>query len=480
MKRFVEGECRDQITLLPESLDDYIGEENPVRVIDVFVDQLDFRDLGFESIQPAATGRPGYHPASLLKIYIYGYLNRIQSSRRLEREAQRNLELIWLTGRLAPDFKTLADFRKNNGEAIRGVCRKFVLICRNLDLFTDATVAIDGSKFKAVNNRDKNFTKRKLEARLQQLDDSIARYLLELDRADRTPELVLPERVSHIHEKIAAIESQRGELSRIGERMAQSEDGQISLTDPDARSMATTGRGTGIVGYNVQVAVDAKHHLIVAHEVTNLGYDRTQLSPMSQQACEAIDQSNITVLADRGYFNGEQILACDQIGINVLVPKPQTSNCKAVGLFDKADFRYLPETDEFICPAGERAKWRCSSVDRGQTIHKYWSSACPKCSMKPQCSRGDYRRIGRWEHEAVLDAMQHRLDRMPQASRIRRQTVEHTFGTLKAWMGSTHFLMKSFKHVRTEMSLHVLSYNMKRMIQIMGVEPLIQAIRAQM
>jgi transposase len=478
MKRFVEGESRGQITLFPDALDDYIDEENPVRVIDVFVDQLKLQALGFEGVQPAATGRPAYHPTSLLKIYIYGYLNRIQSSRRLEREAHRNLELIWLTGRLAPDFKTLADFRKDNGPAIRSVCREFVLLCRNLDLLIDATVAIDGSKFKAVNNRDKNFTSHKLEARLQQLDDSIARYLIELDRADRTPDLVMPERIDHIKEKIASMKAQLSEFKHIGERMAQTEDGQLSLTDPDARSMATSGRGTGVVGYNVQVAVDTKHHLIVAHEVTNDGHDRTQLFSMAQQAREAIDQPHLTALADRGYFKSEEILACDQAGIDVLVPKSQTSGNRAAGLFDKADFLYLPATDEYRCPAGERAIYRFTTIDKGMTIHKYWSSACPKCSMKHQCTTSPYRRIARWEHEAVIDAMQTRLNHTPDAMKIRRQTVEHTFGTLKSWMGATHFLMKTLPRVRTEMSLHVLAYNMKRMIKMMGVEALIAVMKA--
>lgn len=354
-----------------------------------------------------------------------------------------------------------------------------MLLCRNLDLLTDATVAIDGSKFKAVNNRDKNFTSHKLQARLQQLDDSIARYLIELDRADRTPDLVMPERIDHIKEKMASVKEQLRQLKQIGERMAQAEDGQLSLTDPDARSMATSGRGTGIVGYNVQVAVDTTHHLIVAHEVTNDGHDRGQLFSMAQRAREAIDQPHLTALADRGYFKSEEILACDQAGINALVPKSQTSGNKAAGLFDKADFLYLPATDEYRCPAGERAICRFTTVEKGMTIHKYWSSACPTCSMKHQCTAGPYRRITRWEHEAVIDAMQARLNKMPHAMKIRRQTVEHTFGTLKSWMGATHFSMKTLPRVQTEMSLHVLAYNMKRMIQVMGVESLITVMKAR-
>jgi transposase len=478
VKRFIEGDDRRQVTLLPECLDDYIAVDNPVRVVDVFVDELDLQKLGFDGMQAEVTGRPAYHPATLLKIYIYGYLNRIQSSRRLERETQRNVELIWLTGRLMPDFKTIADFRKDDGKAIRQVCREFVVLCRSLNLFSDAIVAIDGSKFKAVNNRDKNFTDRKLKARMQQLEESITRYLAELDRADRQPAAVTEVRVAHLQDKVAAIRSQMRRLEQIGQQMAKAPDGQISLTDPDARSMATSGRGTGIVGYNVQTAVDDKHHLIVAHEVTNVGHDRSQLSSMAKEARDALGTEELTILADRGYFDGEEILECDQAGITALVPKPQTSNNKAQGLFDKRDFRYIPADDEYQCPAGQRAIWRFTTVENGMTLHKYWSSACPKCPIKAQCTTGQYRRIARWEHEQVLEAMQDRLDQMPEASRLRRQTVEHPFGTLKAWMGSTHFLTKTLPRVSTEMSLHVLAYNLKRAMQIIGILPLMQAMRA--
>ena len=478
MKRYVEGEARSQTTLFPDTLDDYIAEDNPVRVVDAFVDELDLKKLGFDGMVPEATGRPAYHPATLLKIYVYGYLNRIHSSRRLERECQRNVELIWLTTRLAPDFKTIADFRKDNGQAIRRVCREFVVLCRNLNLFSDALVAIDGSKFKAVNNRDKNFTDRKLKARMQQLEESIARYLAELDRADREPSILPEARVAHLQEKVAAVKAQMRQLKQIGNQMASAPDGQISLTDPDARSMATTGRGTGIVGYNVQTAVDSKHHMIVAHEVTNVGHDRTQLVPMAKLTRAALGKTKLTVVTDRGYFSGPEILECDRLGINALVPKPQTSNNQARGFFDKRDFRYIRSADEYRCPAGKRAIWRFTTVENGLRIHKYWTSACPRCPLKPQCTPGEYRRIARWEHEHVVEAMQRRLDRRPEVARLRRQTVEHVFGTLKAWMGPTHFLTKTLPRVGTEMSLNVLAYNLKRAIQILGVEPLIRAIAA--
>jgi transposase len=478
MKRYIEGEDRSQATLLPEYLDDYIGEDNPVRAVDAFVEELDLKTLGFEGTEPAITGRPSYHPVVLLKIYIYGYLNRIPSSRRLERETQRNVELMWLTGRLAPDFKTIADFRRDNGEAIRKVCREFVELSQQLGLFGDAVVAIDGSKFKAVNNRDKNFTPHKLKARMQQLEESIARYLNDLDRADREPTLVPADRVSHLKEKIAAVKEQMRELRRVERRLQDAPDRQVSLTDPDARSMATSGRGTGIVGYNVQAAVDTQHHMIVAHEVTNVGHDRSQLTAMSKLARDAMGSEKLTVLADRGYFDGEEIRQCAEDGITTLVPKPLTSNSRADGRFDKRDFIYNADRDEYRCPAGQRAIWRMTTVENGRKMHRYWSSACPRCPLKSRCTPSPYRRITRWEHEQVLDDMQRHLDRMPQASRLRRQTAEHPFGTLKAWMGSTHFLTKTLPKVRTEMSLQVLAYNLKRALNIFGTRLLVAFMQA--
>lgn len=474
MKRFVEGVDRSQSTLFPERLEDYIAEDNPVRVIDVFVASLDLRRLGFESVVPSVTGRPAYHPSALLKLYIYGYLNRIQSSRRLERETQRNIEMMWLIERLSPDFKTIADFRKDNGKAIRRVCRDFVVLCRRLDLFSQAIVAIDGSKFKAVNNRDKNFTPAKMKRRLEQIDKSIERYLGQLDSADREEPSIAEAKTARLKDKIAALQEEMERLKVLEVRMLEAPDKQISLTDPDARSMKT--RGTGIVGYNVQTAVDAEHHLIVAHEVTNTGSDRGQLSNMATQARDAMGVEDLSAVADRGYFKGEEILKCHQAGIEVTLPKPQTSSSQADGRFGKRDFHYVPEDDEYRCPAGERLIWRMTTQEKGKTLHRYWSSACPRCPIKSRCTPSPNRRVTRWEHEGILEAMQARLDRDPDKMRLRRQTVEHPFGTLKGWMGWTHFLMTSLPKVKTEMSLHVLAYNLKRMINIIGTKRLIEAI----
>lgn len=478
MKRFIEGEDRNQVTLLPECLDDYIGEDNPVRVIDAFVDELDLQSLGFEGAQPAVTGRPSYHPTALLKIYVYGYLNRIQSSRRLEREAQRNVELMWLTGRLAPDFKTIADFRHDNGKGIRNVCRRFVELCRELKLFSQAVVAVDGSKFKAVNTRDRNFTPSKVKKRQEQIEDSIKRYLDALDTADRTPPAAeFQAKAAHLKDKLKTMREQMRRMRRIEQRLNSEPDGQLSLTDPDARSMATSGRGSGIVGYNVQVAVDAKQHLIVAHEVTNQGHDRAQLAPMTIAAREAMGKDRLQAVADRGYYSGPQIKACHDAGIAAILPKPTTSNAKAEGRFDKADFIYIARDDEYQCPAGQRAIYRFTREENGLQLRRYWSSACPQCPMKARCTPSDYRRISRWEHEAVLDAVQRRLDRRHDAMKLRRRTVEHVFGTFKHWMGSTHFLTRTLPNVGTEMSLHVLAYNLKRVINILGIAKTMKAMK---
>jgi transposase len=476
MKRFIEGECRTQTTLLPESIDDYITDTNPVRIVDVFVDELDLDKLGFDGVEPAITGRPAYHPAVMLKLYIYGYLNRIQSSRRLEKEAQRNVELMWLVGRLTPDFKTIARFRQDNGKALRNVCRQFIVLCQQLGLFSEALVAIDGSKFKAVNHRDRNFTHAKLQRRMEEIESSIQRYLTALDTADRQEPTVAQAKTERLQDKIAALKEQMKALKDIEVQLHQTPDKQISLTDPDARSMKT--RGTGMVGYNVQTAVETKHHLIVAHEVTNNGIDRDQLSSMAKQARMAMGIHDLTVIADRGYFKSEEILACHEAGITAYVPKCVTSGAKADGRFDKADFIYDANKNEYQCPAGQRLIWRFARVENGLKLSRYWSSHCPQCAIKAQCTPSDYRRVSRWEHEEILDAMQRRLDLAPNSLRIRRQTVEHPFGTLKAWMGSTHFLTKTLDKVSTGMSLQVLAYNLKRVTNLLGTTAQMEAMAA--
>ena len=478
MKRFVLGVDRVQSTLLPGCLDDFIDESNPVRAIDAFVDALDLAKLGFDGVSPAATGRPSYHPSVLLKLYIYGYLNRVQSSRRLEREAGRNVEAMWLLGRLVPDHKTIADFRKDNCSALRKVCARFVELCREMGLLTTASVAIDGSKFKAVNNRDKNFTRAKVERRRAQLEESVARYLSQLDTADRQePTEALAAKATRLKEKLAKLKAEMAKLAAYEKQMLASSDQQISLTDPDSRSMATSGRGSGVVGYNVQVAVETEHHLIVTHEVTNSGSDRAQLANVAKQAKSVLETETLEAVADRGYFSSLEILACHQAGITVTLPKPLTSGAKSDGRFGKQDFAYLADEDVYRCPAGERLPYRYTNEEAGKVLRRYWTTACSKCPLKSQCTTGPERRVTRWEHEHLLDDVQRRLDANPQAMRQRRETVEHPFGTMKARMGATHFLMKTLPKVAAEMALSVLAYNLTRVINILGIGPLIAAIR---
>ena len=479
MKRFVAGVDRGQSALLPECLDDFIDGNNPVRVIDVFVDALDLAELGFEGVDPAATGRPAYHPSVLLKLYIYGYLNRVQSSRRLEREAGRNIEVMWLLGRLAPDHKTIADFRKDSGLALRKVCACFVELCREMGLLTTASVAIDGSKFKAVNNRDKNFTRAKVERRRAQLEESVARYLSQLDTADRQePTEALAVKVTTLKEKLAKVKEAMGKLALYEKQMLASPDQQISLTDPDSRSMATSGRGSGVVGYNVQVAVDTEHHLIVTHEVTNSGSDRAQLANIAKQAKAVLKTETLDAVADRGYFSSPEILECHEAGIAVTLPKPMTSGAKSDGRYGKQDFVYLPQEDVYRCPAGEQLSYRFTNNEAGKMVRHYWTTACPGCSLKSQCTPSLQRRVTRWEHEHLLETVQQRLDANPHAMRQRRETVEHPFGTIKARMGATHFLTKTLPKVAGEMALSVLAYNLTRVMNIVGIDPLIAAIGA--
>ena len=475
MSGFIVGADRSQATLFPEALDDYVGEESAVRFIDMFVDEQDLMSLGFKT-EPLDTGRPGYHPAVILKLYIYGYLNQVSTSRGLEREAQRNVEVMWLTGRLAPDFKTIADFRRDNGAAMQKVCRQFVVLCRKLKLFRNAFVAIDGSKFKALNNRDRNFTKAKMKRRLQQIDESIARYLMQMESLDRQESALADDKSQRMSEKIEILKKEIAKLKKHEAAMLATPDQQLSLTDPDSRSMNT--RGTGVVGYNVQVADDTTHHLIVAHEVTNKGSDRTQLRHMSEQARKAIAADTIETVADRGYFSNDEIKACEEADITTYLPKPKTSNKRTQGYYSKDDFIYRDKDDTYKCPAGERLVRHTTTEQNGLTIHKYWTNICGSCALKANCTPGKERHVSRWEHEEVIERLQQRLDEKPGVMRLRRQTVEHPFGTIKGWSGPQHFKMKTLKHVGTEMSLHVLAYNLKRMISLFGVSGLIEEMQA--
>ncbi|MFH1341654.1 MAG: IS1182 family transposase [Pseudomonadota bacterium] len=479
MAGYIEGISRDQVTLFPDRLEDWIDEDHPVRVIDAFVDAMDLVDAGFGRMSPAQTGRPCYHPSVLLKLFIYGYLNRIPSSRRLEREAGRNVEAMWLTGRLVPDHKTIADFRKDNGLAIRKTCARFVELGRQIGVLSGGSVAIDGSKFKAVNNRDRNFTSGKIELRISHLEASASRYLEEMGRADALEQSEASLRkVTRLKEKLVRVRQEVRRLEGIAETLKDAPDGQISLTDPDARSMATYGKGTGLVGYNVQTAVDVETHLIVTHEVTNIGNDRSQLAPMAKAAKDVLEVDKLAAIADRGYFNGAELLSCHEAGITATVPRPETSNNRKKGMFVKADFVYDGSADTYICPAGKALAYRYTTEEKGLMLRRYWRNDCPSCPLKGQCTTGKERRITRWEHEHLIDAMYSRMEENPNLMRTRRCTVEHPFGTIKAWMGSTHFHMRRLNNVRTEMALHVLAYNIKRIINMIGAKALLRVITA--
>jgi len=477
MSGYIEGTDRGQMTLFPDRLEDWIGEDNPVRVVDLFVDEIDLVELGFGRMAPALTGRPGYHPSVLLKLFIYGYLNRVPSSRALEREAGRNVEVMWLTGRLAPDHKTIADFRRDNGPAIRKTCAQFVELCRRIGVLKGDCVAVDGSKFKAVNNRDKNFTKGKIASRIAHLEASIDRYLKEMVRIERQEEgEVRAAKIANLAHRSDRIRQEIQRLQDMDRALKDAPDSQISLTDPDARSMATSARGSGFVGYNVQAAADTETHLIVTHDVINDGHDREQLSPMAKEAKAALERDEIRVLADKGYFSGREILACHEEGITTTLPRPKTSGNRKKDMYVKADFTYDADADVYRCPAGETLTYRYTTEEKGLVVRRYWASVCQTCPLKARCTTGKQRRITRWEHEHLVEAMLDRIGRDPALMGLRRSTVEHPFGTIKAWMGATHFRMRTLKNVRTEMAFHVLAYNIKRMISLIGVQGLMRAI----
>lgn len=477
MGSYISGESRTQSTLFPDVMDDYIHEDNPVRVVDVFVDELDLQQLGFLRSVPKQTGRPGYSPNTMLKLYLYGYLNRIQSSRRLEKEAQRNVELMWLLQRLAPDFKTIADFRKDNGEGIKNSCRAFVQICRKLNLFTDSIIAVDGSKFKAVNSKDKNYTQTTIKRKIDIAEKHIEQYLTELDQADQEES---PHDQTALQEKVNYMKQHLVELRQVENTISHSEVKQLSVTDPDCRSMKASKKGT-IVGYNVQSAVDTKHHLIVSHYVTNRVVDRHEIFKMGEQVQTDIGRRKVTLIADAGYYSGQHVKACQDAGMTTLVKKGNsTSGSQKTGLYSREEFSYIPEKDAYLCPAGEEIRYSSSTIENrtGKRMRNYLHvMKCIHCKVRSQCTPSKARKIARWEHQGVLDEMANRLKSMPDAMHIRKITVEHPFGTIKSWMGATHFLTKRLLGVNTEMNLHVLAYNMKRMINIMGQDELIEAIR---
>jgi transposase len=476
---YIAGSDRSEMLLLPEVLDDYIGPENPVRFIDAFVAQLDLSKAGFSNAQLNETGRPPYDPGDLLRLYLYGYLNRVRSSRGLEREAVRNLELIWLLRKLRPDFKTIADFRRDNGQAIKAVCREFILLCRRLKLFGGELVAIDSTKIKAQNSKGRNYSAEKLKAVLAEIEKKVSVYLEELDQADaqETSRADSEQRLSveELKEKIVQLKERKKELENLAQDLEKSGGRQVSLTDPDSRAMSM-GRGS-TVGYNVQTAVDAKHSLIVATQVTNTTSDLSALGSMAIKAQENLEAKSLSVVADKGYYNGKEVLACDLIGITAYVTKPLTSANTARGLYGKEKFRYDARENCYICPAGQKLTYRFATNEKGRAIYYYRASGCKSCPLKAKCTRNkENRTITRLASEEVQERMAERVAANPQIMRRRKAIIEHCFGTIKRSLGYDYFLCRGLRNVATEINLTVLAYNLKRACNLVGVKNLIAAL----
>jgi transposase len=468
---------RDQLLLLPEAVDDYVGSDNPVRFIDAFVDGLDLTAAGFLRVEAKAMGRPGYAPGDLLKLYIYGYLNRVRSSRRLETECHRNIEVLWLLRTLKPDFKTIADFRRDNRAAFRAVFRQFVLLCRRLDLYGRELLAVDGTRIKAVNNKDRNFTRSSLREFIRRADEWLEDYLKRLDEGDVEDGATGGgARTKNLAEKIAALNEKRGRYQAMLAQLDRTGEDQISLTDPDSRAMAAHTK-VG-VGYNVQVAVDAKNKLIVEQAVTNQVVDMGLLTETSEPAREILGVETIDVVADRGYFKIEDIEACEQAGCVPHVAKPQRGSSVREGLFRKDEFRYDAGLDAYVCPAGKLLtpirRGRMRDLERTDYGNP---KACRACQLRPRCTN-DARSVFRLENEDVLDRMAERLKARPAILDRRREVVEHPFGSIKQWMYQGAFLMRGLANVRAEFSLTALAYNLRRALNILGVEAMTAAVAA--
>jgi len=472
---YVTGTDRGEALLFPEAFDDYLTPENPVRFIDAFVEQLDLARLGFKNAQLNETGRPPYHPGDLLRLYLYGYLNRLRSSRQLERECARNLELIWLMRKLRPDFKTIADFRKENSPGIKAVGREFTLLCRRLELFGGELVAVDSTKIKAQNSKRRNYSPGKLKELLDEIDRQLTSYLGELEASDQEAPEVEPCSASELKEKIARLQERKAEYQELSQKLEESGATQVSLTDPDSRAMSM-GHGSTI-GYNVQAAVDAKHSLILDTEITNTTSDLQALGTMAIKAQEALDKNEINVVADKGYYNGKEVLACDSIGVTAYVAKPLTSANTARGLYGKETFRYDAQANCYYCPAGQQLTYRFSTQELGRPIHYYRASDCKSCPLKAQCTRNKANRtITRLAFEEVQEAMAERVRKNPQIMRRRKAIIEHVFGTIKRSLGYDYFLCRGFRKVATEVNLTVLAYNLKRVCNLVGVPELVKAV----
>ena len=476
---YIESVSREQILLFPESIDDYLTEDNPVRFIDAFVDNLNLMELGFDKATPADTGRPAYNPQDLLKLYIYGYKNRITSSRRLESETHRNMEVIWLLKKLSPDFKTVSDFRKENKKSFKKVFRQFTILCSRLNLFSGELVAIDGTKIKAVNNLQKNYPKSFLKKRLDEIDKRIDEYLRNIDETDEKEKDIYKPTAEELKEKISSLKKKKKEYKQMVKTMDETGESQISLTDPDSRSYP---RKFGVpVGYNAQIAVDEKNHLIVEQDVTNAVTDIDQLSRIAKEAKNILEVENIKVVADAGYCNAKEIKECENAGIEAYTPKINTSNSNKRGLYAKEMFKYDSEKDCYYCPAGKEMPYKFTYLEKKRNKQRtaiyYISQSCDTCEQRHLCTEGkNPRRINRCPDEDAIDRMNTRMQKYPEIIKKRKKIVEHVFGTIKFWNYQNRFLMRGLEKVKGEFSLSALAYNMKRAINIIGVKQMIKAL----
>ena len=473
---YIEGYSRKQTLLFPEVLDDYVATENPVRFIDAYVDSLNLVEFGFTQSIPKEIGRPPYNPGDLLKLYIYGYLNHVRSSRNLEKSTHRNIELIWLLRKLRPDFKTIADFRRDNAKAIKQVCRNFTLLCKKLELFAGELIAIDSSDFKAVNSKSRNFSKKEIKNILKQINEKIDAYFVELNHQDQAEAGVSTPDAETLKAKIEKLQSRKEKFSNLKEQLETSGESQVSLTDPDSRCLKKAKKN--IVGYKVQIVTDDKHKLIVTHEVTNDRTDNNQLAHMAITAKEILGVEELEAITDKGYYGGDEVKKCQDEDITCFIPKVQHSGNEKYGLFTKDDFIYDAQKDCYTCPAHEILSYRGTEIRREKEIRRYSTSACKTCTLRSKCTKSteNRRTIYRWVHEAVLEQMHERVLQNPEKLAKRKQLVEHPFGTIKTAMQQGYFLSKKLVNVSTEMSLTVLAYNLKRVINIVGVKELLNAI----
>ena len=474
----IEGSDRHQTHLLPAALEDYVGAENPVRFLDAFVGTLDLRAAGFQFPKEDAQGRgrPAYHPADLLKLYLYGYLHQLRSSRRLEAECRRNLEVLWLLRQLSPDFKTIADFRKDNAAAFKAVVREFTRLCRQMGLFGGQLLAIDGTKIKASNAPDQNWSQTKLDKQQARVEARLEEYLQALAVADAQPEAA-PHGISaaEVKRKIVRLQAQQAQIQERLKTLARTGESQISATDPDSRTMISHGKH--IVGYNVQGCVDGRHHLLVCTEVTNAPADQGQLAPVAQAAKTELEVAQADVVADGGYYKSEDIKTCQEMGMEPHLPAVQNSPSERAGLYGKSDFGYDAQRDVYHCPAGAQLSRRRQMEDKGRILFNYNNpKACAGCALKARCTKTGYRTVSRWEHEASLERMAQQVAAAPEKLAARKTLIEHCWGTVK-WLLPGGFLVRGKVKVGAEVSLAHFGYNLKRALAVVGLAKLLAALR---